>query len=181
MAKLTLSDLASLQNETSAIATLNDNNDALETALENTLSRDGTSPNTMGDNLDMNSNRILNLPAPILGSEPVRLSDIDQSTISINTQVTSYTLVLTDANSIVELNSSSANTLTIPTNATVAFPTATRIDIVQIGTGQTTITPAAGVVIRSVTGAVKLFAQYSGASLYKRDTNEWVLTGDLTL
>lgn len=181
MAKLTLSDVASLQNETSAITTLNANNDTLETALENTLSRDGTSPNSMGANLDMNSHRIINLPAPVSGSEPVRLSDIDQSTVSINTQVISYTLVLTDANAIIEINSSSATTLTVPPNSSVAFPTVTRIDIVQIGTGQITVSPGAGVTIKSVSGATKLFAQYSGASLYKRGTDDWVLIGDLTL
>ena len=55
MAKLTLADLASLTNQTSAIALINANNALIETALENTLSRDGTTPNTMGADLDMNS------------------------------------------------------------------------------------------------------------------------------
>lgn len=45
--------------------------------MENTLSRDGTSPNTMGANLDMNSNRILNLPAAASGTEPLRYMDVD--------------------------------------------------------------------------------------------------------
>lgn len=75
MAKLTLDDLASLQNETTAIDTINDNNAAIETALENTLSRDGTSPNSMGATLDMNSNRIINLPEPLSNTEPLRVID----------------------------------------------------------------------------------------------------------
>jgi hypothetical protein len=78
MAKLTLSDLASLANQASAIATINANNALIETALENTLSRDGTSPNTMGANLDMNSNRILNLPAASADTEPVRKLEFDE-------------------------------------------------------------------------------------------------------
>lgn len=62
MAKLTLSDLTSLSsNETSAVNTINTNNAAIETALENTLSRDGTTPNTMDADLDMNSNDLLNV------------------------------------------------------------------------------------------------------------------------
>ena len=61
MAKLTLTDLASLTNETSAITTINNNNEAIETALENTLSRNGTSPNSMGAQLDMNTHKIINL------------------------------------------------------------------------------------------------------------------------
>lgn len=62
MPKLTLSDLSNITgNEQSAITTINNNNSAIETALENTLSRDGTSPNSMGADLDMNSNDILNV------------------------------------------------------------------------------------------------------------------------
>lgn len=76
MAKLTLSDLTNLQNEASAIATLAANNALIETAIENTLSRDGTSPNTMNADLDMNSNNILNLPYPASDTEPVRLGDM---------------------------------------------------------------------------------------------------------
>jgi hypothetical protein len=64
MAKLTLSDLSTLTNDSSAVTAINSNSALIETALENTLSRDGTSPNAMNANLDMNSNRILNLPTP---------------------------------------------------------------------------------------------------------------------
>lgn len=64
MAKLTLSDLTNITGaETSAIATINANHTAIETALENTLSRDGTSPNTMNADFDMNDNDILNVGA----------------------------------------------------------------------------------------------------------------------
>jgi hypothetical protein len=75
MAKLTLADLSSLTNQSSAISTINANSALIETALENTLSRDGTSPNTMSASLDMNSNRILNLPEPVADQEPLRLVD----------------------------------------------------------------------------------------------------------
>lgn len=76
MAKLTLTDLANLANEASAVATLAANNAATEVALENTLSRDGTSPNQMNADFDMNSHHILNLPAPLTSSEPLRLQDL---------------------------------------------------------------------------------------------------------
>lgn len=75
MAKLTTTDLASLANQTSAITTINNNFAAVETALENTLSRDGTTPNSMSADLDMNSNNILNLPYPASPTEPLRLED----------------------------------------------------------------------------------------------------------
>jgi len=76
MAKLVLTDIASLQAESTAIQSMNANSAAIETALENTLSRDGTTPNTMSASLDMNSNRITNLAAPVSGSDAARLTDV---------------------------------------------------------------------------------------------------------
>ena len=61
MAKLTLTDTSAGYELTT---TVNANNTAIEAAIENTLSRDGTTPNTMGANLDMNSNKIVNLTDP---------------------------------------------------------------------------------------------------------------------
>lgn len=60
MAKLTITDIASGYASTTA---LNTAFTAIEAALENTLSRDGTSPNQMGANLDMNGFSILNQKA----------------------------------------------------------------------------------------------------------------------
>lgn len=77
MAKLTLNNVTNFADNSTAVTTTNANNDAIETALENTLSRDGTSPNAMNANLDMNSNRIINLAAPVSGSDAVRKTDID--------------------------------------------------------------------------------------------------------
>ena len=92
---------------------------------------------------------------------------------------TSYTLVLTDAGKLVTLSNAAAITLTIPTEASVAFAVNTRIDIVQIGAGQVTV-GGAGVTIRSVSSRLKLSSQYSGATLWKKATNEWYLIGDIT-
>lgn len=98
---------------------------------------------------------------------------------TINTQTASYTLQLTDAGGIVEMNVASANNLTVPDNATVAFPVGSQVDICQYGAGQTTIVQGAGVTIVSVSSNKKLAARYGTATLYKRATNEWVLTGNL--
>lgn len=57
MAKITINDVTSGYVSTTAINTAFT---AIETALENTLSRDGTSPNSMSANLDMNGYAILN-------------------------------------------------------------------------------------------------------------------------
>ena len=58
MPKLTLNNINSGYASVSA---LNDNFDLIEAALENTLSRDGTTPNTMSADLDLNSNNLLNV------------------------------------------------------------------------------------------------------------------------
>lgn len=58
MAKITLNDITSGHASTTA---LNDNFAAVETAFDNTLSRDGSSPNQMLADLDMNSRNILNV------------------------------------------------------------------------------------------------------------------------
>lgn len=76
MAKLSLTTIAAGYGSVDA---LNANFDAIEAAVENTLSRDGTTPNTMSANLDMNSKRILNLPAPVSSSEPARLQDVQDA------------------------------------------------------------------------------------------------------
>jgi hypothetical protein len=74
--KIVLQDLASLTNETAALASINSNNAIIETASDSFLSRDGTTPNQMNADLDMNSNQILNLPEPTQASEPLRLQDL---------------------------------------------------------------------------------------------------------
>jgi len=101
-------------------------------------------------------------------------------TVVIDTKTASYTLILTDAGETLEMNVGTANDLTIPLNSSVAFPIGTTIDVIQYGSGQTTIVPTGGVTLRSKGNALKLTGQYSGATMYKRGTNEWVIVGDLT-
>lgn len=76
MAKVNLADLTSIQNDPSAVDTINNNSAIIEEAFDNTLSRDGSTPNQMGANLDMNYNRILNLPRPLNPNEPARIRDV---------------------------------------------------------------------------------------------------------
>jgi hypothetical protein len=89
--KLTLTNLSSLENQTTAISQINANSAAIVTAIDNTLSRDGTSPNQMGANLDMNSNHILNLPVPATVEEPLRLGDALSSITNTNGTLSSLT------------------------------------------------------------------------------------------
>ena len=99
--------------------------------------------------------------------------------ITTNRQTASYTLVIGDADKLVEMNVATANNLTIPLNSSVAFATGTQILLAQYGAGQTTVVATSGVTIRSSGGKLKLNAQYSGASLIKIGSDEWYLFGDI--
>jgi hypothetical protein len=69
--------------------------------------------------------------------------------------------------------------LTVPTNASVAFPIGTQINIMQLGAGQITI-GGAGVTFQSSGNKLKTTDQYSVATLIKTDTDTWVAVGNLT-
>ena len=99
---------------------------------------------------------------------------------SFNTQTASYTLVLADDGKIIDVNSTTPTTITVPTNATVAYPIGTVITIAQYNTGQVTIAGASGVTIAVSGGRSKLSQQYAVCTIIKRATNEWYLSGDLT-
>lgn len=103
-----------------------------------------------------------------------------RETITTNTQVASYSLILNDNGKLVLMNVATANNLTIPLNSSVNFPVGTKIDVSSIGAGQTTIVATSGVTVNSAGGALKLRLQYSGATMVKTGTNVWYLFGDIT-
>ena len=99
--------------------------------------------------------------------------------ILTNAQTASYTLVLADKNKIIEMNVATANDLTVPANSTVAFPIGTQIQILQTNAGKTRIVASGGVTVNATPG-LYMRAQWSGATLLKRATDTWVVTGDLS-
>ena len=93
----------------------------------------------------------------------------------------SYALsALTHRDSLIEIDSTSATTLTIPLDSTVNYPVGTTIDILQTNTGQVTIAPVSGSVTVNATPGLKLRTRWSSATLLKRAANTWVVYGDLT-
>jgi hypothetical protein len=77
MAKLTLLDIVSGY---AVVSTYNTNNTSIETAIENTLSRDGTAPNAMAAVLDMGSNQINNVADGSLSTDAVNLRQLQATT-----------------------------------------------------------------------------------------------------
>jgi hypothetical protein len=95
----------------------------------------------------------------------------------------SHTLDATDLASInagddlvIEMNVASANDLTVPANATQAFPVGTKITGIQYGAGQTSIVAAGGVTIHTSSGDFLARAQYAPFLLEKVATDEWYLS-----
>jgi len=84
-----------------------------------------------------------------------------------------YTLALGDFGQIVQMNKSGTATLTVPTNASVAFPVGTVIGVYNRSSDAVTVAGDSGVTVRNA-GDV---AQYAEASLRKRGTDEWVMVG----
>lgn len=89
---------------------------------------------------------------------------------------TSYTLVLSDVAKVVSLTNASAITLTVPTNASVAFPVGTQILLYQGGAGQVSVTSSD--TIRSQGSKLKMNGQYSVCGLLKVAATEWVFFGN---
>lgn len=100
--------------------------------------------------------------------------------MTLSERTASYTLALADANNGVAMNVASANTLTVPSNADVAFVLGTSIFVLQKGGGTTTVAGAGGVsILKRGGGSLDMAGQFAAGSLVKISTNEWVLTGDL--
>jgi hypothetical protein len=106
--------------------------------------------------------------------------------LGVNTQTgTTYTTVLSDNGKIVTLNNASAITVSIPTNASVAYPVGTQINFAWItGAGQPTIQAVtSGTTTILSTGATstapKLRVVNSVASCVKLATDTWIVMGDI--
>jgi hypothetical protein len=119
------------------------------------------------------------LTSPVLNDPKLNLS------INANT-ATTYTFVLTDNGKLVTSDNASAQTLSIPTNASVAFPIGTQINVAWItGAGQPTINAVtSGTTTILSTGATStapnLRVVNSVATCIKIATDTWLVTGDIS-
>lgn len=104
--------------------------------------------------------------------------------LTLNSQTATYTVVLADnKNTLVTMNVATANDFLIPTNASVAFPIGSVINVVQTGVGKTTIKAvSSGTTTISSTAGVDpdLRAQFSAASCVKVATDSWIILGDIS-
>ena len=128
------SAIATLTNKTidadsNTISNIDNNEIKASAAIDTTKLADGTVTNTEFQYINSVTSNVQD-----------QIDSKASLTRNINAQTgTSYTLVLSDEGKLVTLTSATAVTLTIPTNASVAFPIGTQIDLSQDGAGAVTV------------------------------------------
>jgi hypothetical protein len=123
----------------------------------------------------------------LLGQLQTSLTDglaakVDKATIPSIKSDTAYTIDnQTDRYNRLEFDSSSAITVTIPTNINDPWPVGSSCEIMQAGTGKITVVGQSGVTLRAPDNQFKTRVQWSTLILEKRGTNDWLVSGDSDL
>jgi hypothetical protein len=94
--------------------------------------------------------------------------------------VANLTLIASDAGKHYYGANTNPTTITIPTNANVAFGNGTAISIVNQGTGNITVANAAGVLLYlagNSTASSRTLTSYGMATLIKVQVNTWFING----
>jgi hypothetical protein len=118
----------------------------------------------------------------VLGPETAGDLDVSaQRRLTIDTiSGTTYTVLVTDDWHHKRFTNGSAITVTVPTNATAAYPIGGRTRMTQAGAGQVTLSPAVGVTLNSRGGALKSNGAEAVFEIEKVGTDEWDVLGDVT-
>lgn len=99
---------------------------------------------------------------------------------SINAQTgTTYTLVASDAGKLVTLSNTSSINLSVPQDSDATISVGVYVDLMQLNTGQVTVTAGTGATLRVSGLTAKARAQYSRLGVQKISANTWVVFGDL--
>ena len=107
-------------------------------------------------------------------------SGSDTSVLTVSTKTSNYTLALVDKGNLVEINSASNLTVTVPPNSTVAFPVGSQVLLVRGSSGgAVSVVAGSGVTIKSANNYLNLNYANSGATLVKVATDTWYLFGDI--
>ena len=99
---------------------------------------------------------------------------------TINAQVgVTYTAVLTDADKIITLTNGAAIAMTIPANASVAYPIGTKLNFQQLGAGAVTVGITTDTLLINSGATLVMNGQNSIATALKITATSWVLFGQL--
>jgi hypothetical protein len=92
---------------------------------------------------------------------------------------TAYSPVLADENVMITLSNAATITVTLPSDATQAFPVGAEVDFLWLGVGQPSFVAGSGATVNATPG-LKMRARYSAATAKKIAVNTWVVLGDLS-
>ena len=98
---------------------------------------------------------------------------------ALNAQTdTTYTLALADAGKVVTCENADPVAVSVPLNATAAYPTGTVINVIQKGAGVVTVAGVDGVTLNGANeGSVAIAARWQGVTLLKIGTDTWIASG----
>jgi len=94
---------------------------------------------------------------------------------TVEDKTADYTLLTADAGKLITVTSATAKTITV--DGSLDLSVGQRIDLLQMGAGQVTVSASSPATVNGTPG-LKLRAQYSGASLVCTGTDIYVLVGD---
>jgi hypothetical protein len=94
---------------------------------------------------------------------------------TVKSVTASYTLLLSDNGRVLDVNSASAVTITVPNTLPVGF----QVSITQAGAGQVTITGGTGMTVNNRYAATRTSGQWAKAGLEVRASGSAVLSGDV--
>jgi hypothetical protein len=132
--------------------------------------------NTVNIDSTLNLNGSLNLNGESLSTSLSSKAALNKVVNTISGS--SYTLLATDNGTIINYDSVSDITVSIP--ATLV-PVGSQFTFVQYGLGKIIIEPALNVVCNNLNNGTKSSGQYGVMTLTQVDLNIWVLSGDVTV
>jgi hypothetical protein len=106
----------------------------------------------------------------VLGAGP------SEAALSTSTKTGSYTLTAADAGAVIQFDSPTDVTLTVPA---AVGAVGMLVEVCQLGVGRVRLVGSGGAVLNSP-GSLMSRTQYSTLGLRKRSSSAWIVTGDLT-
>lgn len=142
-----------------------------EFTIANAATGNGPTLSATGDDTNVD----INITPKGLGA-----TNITNPIVGVNTQTgTTYAIVAADAGKLITMNNASANTATIPANASVAYPVGTELHFMQLGAGATTVAITTDTLNVNANLTTVLNGQYAVATAKKITSTSWVIFGNL--
>lgn len=146
---------------------------------------DDTTPQLGGD-LDVNGQDIVSVSNGDINITPngtgrAVVTNLEAPMLENAQTGTAYVPVISDAEIMITMDNAASNIVTIPANASVAYPVGTKLNFSQIGAGQTTIAITTDTLNVESSLSLKLTGQYAVATAWKRTSTTWILFGNLEL